>query len=64
MQASQGGKVPYVTRFSDWRPVDGVLVWHHEEVTVGPVTMEGRIVEIVFDEHFPATLFSLPKKKQ
>lgn len=63
VQASQGGQVPYVTRFSDWRPIDGVLVWHHEEVTVGPVAMEGRIVEIVFDEHFPATLFSLPKKK-
>jgi hypothetical protein len=61
VQASQGGQVPYVTRFSDWRPIDGVLVWHHEEVTVGPVTMEGRIVEIVFDEHFPATLFSLPR---
>jgi hypothetical protein len=63
VQASQGGQVPYVTRFSDWRAVDGVWVWHHEEVTVGPVTMEGRIIEIVFDEHFPATLFALPKKK-
>ncbi len=63
VQASQGGQVPYVTRFSDWRKVDGVLVWHQEDVTVGPVTMVGRIVEIVFDEHFPVTLFSLPKKK-
>jgi hypothetical protein len=64
VQASQGGQVPYVTRFSDWRSVDGVLVWQQEEVTVGPVTMAGRIVEIVFDEHFPATLFALPKKKR
>jgi hypothetical protein len=64
VQASQGGQVPYITRFSDWRPVDGVLVWHQEDVTVGPVTMEGRIVEIAFDEHFPATLFTLPKKKK
>jgi hypothetical protein len=63
VQASQGGQVPYVTRFSDWRAVDGVQVWHHEEVTIGPVTMEGRIVEVAFDEHFPATLFTLPKKK-
>jgi hypothetical protein len=63
VQSSQGGEVPYVTRFSDWRPVDGVLVWHQEQVTVGPVTMEGRIVEIVFDEAIPATLFALPKKK-
>ncbi|HEX7507991.1 MAG TPA: hypothetical protein VF550_14530 [Polyangia bacterium] len=63
VQASQGGQVPYVTRFSDWRTVDGVLVWQQEDVTVGPVTMAGRIVEIAFDEHFPATLFSLPKKK-
>ncbi len=63
VQASQGGQVPYITRFSDWRKVDGVLVWHREDVTVGPVTMVGRIVEIVFDEHFPMTLFSLPKKK-
>jgi hypothetical protein len=63
VQASQGGQVPYVTRFSDWRPVDGVLVWHHEVVTVGPVTMEGRIVEIVFDEPIPANLFALPRRK-
>lgn len=63
VQASQGGEVPYVTRFSDWRPVDGVRVWHQEEVTVGPVTMEGRIVELVFDEPVPASLFTLPKKK-
>jgi hypothetical protein len=63
VQASQGGQVPYVTRFSDWRAVDGVLVWHKEDVTVGPVTMEGRIVETAFDEPIPATLFTLPKKK-
>jgi len=63
VQASQGGQVPYVTTFSDWRPVDGVQVWHHETVTVGPVTMEGQIVEIVFDEPAPANLFALPRKK-
>jgi hypothetical protein len=63
VQASQGGQVPYVTKFSDWRPVDGVQVWHHESVTVGPVTMEGHIVEIVFDEPIPASLFALPRKK-
>ena len=63
VQASQGGEVPYVTRFSDWRPVDGVRVWHQEEVTVGPVTMAGRILEIVFDEPAPDHLFALPKKK-
>jgi hypothetical protein len=62
VQASQGGEVPYVTKFSDWRVVDGVKVWHQEDVTVGPVTMEGHIVEIVFDEPVPATLFTLPKK--
>jgi hypothetical protein len=62
VQASQGGEVPYVTRYSDWRLVDGVKVWYQEDVTVGPVTMEGHIVEISFDEHFPATLFSLPKR--
>lgn len=63
VQASQGGQVPYVTNFSDWRPVDGVEVWHHEVVTVGPVVMEGRIVEIKFDEPMPASLFALPRKK-
>jgi hypothetical protein len=52
-----------VTKFSDWRPVDGVQVWHQEVVTVGPVTMEGHIVEIVFDEPIPASLFALPRKK-
>ncbi|MBN2576519.1 MAG: hypothetical protein JXP73_18290 [Deltaproteobacteria bacterium] len=63
VQASQGGEVPYATRFSDWRLVDGVRVWHQEEVTAGPVTMSGRILEIVFDEPVPAKLFSLPKSK-
>jgi hypothetical protein len=63
VQASQGGAVPYVTKFSDWRLVDGVKVWHREEVTVGPVTMEGTIVELAFDEPVPAKLFALPKKK-
>jgi hypothetical protein len=63
VQASQGGQVPYVTTFSDWRAVDGVQVWHHETVTVGPVTMEGQIAEIVFDEPAPSSLFALPRKK-
>jgi len=63
MQASQGGPVPYATRFSDWREVDGVRVWHHEEVTVGPITMEGQISQIVFDEPVGNQLFALPKKK-
>jgi len=63
VQASQGGQVPYVTTFSDWRPVDGVQVWHHEVVAVGPVVMEGQIVEIKFDEPIPAHLFALPRKK-
>jgi hypothetical protein len=63
VQASQGGQVPYVTKFSDWRTVDGVQVWHREVVTVGPVTMESQIVEVVFDEPIPAHLFALPRKK-
>jgi hypothetical protein len=63
VQASQGGQVPYQTRFSDWRPVDGVKVWHREAVTVGPLTMESRIVEIVFDEPVAAKLFALPGRK-
>jgi hypothetical protein len=63
VQASQGGQVPYATTFSDWQRVDGVLVWHHEVVTAGPVTMDDRIVEIVFDEPTPISLFTLPRKK-
>jgi len=63
VQSSPGGDVPYVTRFSEWHLVDGVRVWRKEEMTVGPVTMEGRIVEILFDEPMPAQLFTLPKKK-
>jgi hypothetical protein len=63
VQSSPGGDVPYVTRFSEWRVLDGVRVWRKEELTVGPVTMEGHIVEIVFDEPAPAKLFKLPKKK-
>lgn len=63
VQASQGGLVPYVTKFSDWRPVDGVKLWHHEVVTVGPVTMESQIVEVKFDEAMSPNLFALPRKK-
>jgi hypothetical protein len=63
VQASQGGQVPYQTKFSDWRPVDGVQVWYRETVTVGPVTMESRIVDIVFNEPVAAKRFALPRKK-
>jgi hypothetical protein len=63
VQASQGGEVPYVTRFSDWRSVEGGRVWHHEEITVGPVTMEGQLLEIAFDQPAPARLFQMPKAK-
>jgi len=63
VQASQGGQVPYVTKFSDWRPVDGVQLWHHEVVTVGPVTMESQIAELKFDEPMAPALFALPRKK-
>jgi hypothetical protein len=63
VQASQGGSVPYVTRFSDWRTVDGVRVWHAETVTVGPLTMDGRIVSIVFDEPVAPGVFALPAKR-
>ncbi len=63
VQASPGGDLPYVSRFSDWRWVDGVRVWHREDVTVGPIAMEGRIVGITFDEPAPARLFQVPKPK-
>ena len=63
VQASQGGQVPYVTQFSDWRTVDGVRVWYHEKVTVGPITMEGHVSRIIFDEPASPRLFSLPRKK-
>jgi len=63
VQASQGGEVPYATKYSDWRVVDGVRVWHQEEVTAGPITMASQILEIVFDEPLPAKLFALPKQK-
>jgi hypothetical protein len=63
VQASQGGDIPYVTRFSDWRRVDGVRVWYHEDVTVGPVTMACQIVNVAFDERVPARLFRIPKAK-
>ena len=63
VQASQGGDIPYVTRFADWRLVDGVRVWHHEEITVGPVTMECQLLGVIFDEPAPPRLFQVPKAK-
>jgi hypothetical protein len=61
-EASPGGAVPYVKRFSDWRTVEGVQVWFHETVTSGPLAMEGQIVDIRFDEPMRPELFALPVK--
>jgi hypothetical protein len=62
-QASQGGEIPYVTHFSDWRLVDKVRVWHHEQITAGPVTMECQLLRITFDEPTSSSIFRMPKAK-
>jgi len=59
-----GGEMPYVSRYADWRKVDNVLVWHQEELIVGPITMEAKIVELTFDKPIPAKDFELPKGKK
>jgi hypothetical protein len=55
------GRVPYTVVFSDWRDVGGLKIPHREELSAGPMTIEGRLVEVKFDEPAPASLFKLPK---
>ena len=61
MKSSPGGDMPYVSRYSDWRKVDGVWVWHQEELVVGPITMKAKIISLRFDAPIPPKVFQLPK---
>jgi hypothetical protein len=64
VKSSPGGEMPYVSRYADWRKVDNVLVWHQEELVVGPITMEAKITSLTFDQPIPAKDFELPKAKK
>jgi hypothetical protein len=61
-KASLGGDMPYVSRFSDWRKLKGVLVWHQEVLTVGPMVLEAKVTRITFDKPIPPKRFELPVK--
>lgn len=61
-KASLGGDMPYVSRFSDWRKVSGVLVWHQEVLTVGPMVLEAKVMRIAFNKPIPPKRFELPVK--
>jgi hypothetical protein len=61
IRATPQGETPVRSTFSDWRTVKGVKVPWVEEMTMGPVTMIARVLDLKFDEKFPAKLFALPK---
>lgn len=61
-KASLGGDMPYSSRFSDWRKVNGVLVWHQEVLSVGPMILEAKVTRIAFDKPIPPKRFELPVK--
>jgi hypothetical protein len=60
VHATAQGDVPYSVTFSDWRAVAGVSIPHLEEMTAGPLTLEARVVELVFDEKLDARMFDVP----
>ncbi len=64
--ATPQGPVPYTAKFSDWREVGGVKVPHSEEMTAGPMTLEAKVAEVVFDQKVDPKRFAVPKpgKKQ
>jgi hypothetical protein len=59
--ATPQGEVPYTAKFDDWRVVDGVKIAHLEEMSVGVMTLEQRIVEAKFDEKVDDKMFDVPK---
>jgi hypothetical protein len=60
-KASPQGPVPYLTRLSDWREVQGLRFPYAEETTAGPITMEARVLEIKLDGRMDPKLFALPR---
>jgi hypothetical protein len=61
IRATPQGETPIRATFSDWRAVKGVKLPYTEELTMGPITMVARVIEIKFDEKIPAKVFALPK---
>jgi hypothetical protein len=59
-RASPQGELPFSTRLGDWRDVGGVKLAHLEEMTVGPMSLESKVVEVKFDPKIPAGHFKMP----
>jgi hypothetical protein len=60
-RAGPQGAVPYVTRFSDWRGVQGIKIPYGEETTAGPLTIDARVVEVKLDGPLAPALFAVPR---
>lgn len=60
-RASPQGDTPYTSTFDDWREIDGVRLPFEETVTMGPMTIDVRVVEVAFGEPMPASLFAMPR---
>jgi hypothetical protein len=60
-RASPQGPVPYVTKLSDWREVQGIKLPWAEETTAGSLTMEAQVLEVKLDRPIDPKLFAVPK---
>jgi hypothetical protein len=54
------GDVPYEVVFADWRRVKGVMLPFAETMTAGPISLRAQLLEVVFDEKHPASLYTMP----
>jgi hypothetical protein len=61
--ATPQGAVPYTTRYGDWRDEDGLKMPHAEEMTAGPMTLDAKVAEIVFDKKVDAKKMVFPGNK-
>jgi hypothetical protein len=63
-RSSPQGELPFSARLSDWRDVGGIKVAHLEQMTVGPMTLESKVVEVKLDPKIPAGQFKMPAPRK
>jgi hypothetical protein len=62
-QTTPQGELPYSSRLSDWREVEGIKLPFREETTAGPMTVEARLSEVKFNQKLAPSLFRLPRPR-
>ena len=55
---NQGGNtIKSITKFSDYREVDGILYAFKREITAGPQKIEFEIISVIFNEEISVDFF-------